>query len=78
MPLYDYRCKKCDKTSELLIRSSSATPTCPHCGSEDMEKLVSAPAAPGKSAGLLAGARSLAAKEGHMSNYKRVNGKIVD
>jgi hypothetical protein len=34
-----------------------------------MEKLVSAPAAPGKSAGIVAKARKQAAKEGHFSNY---------
>ena len=78
MPLYDYLCKKCDKTSELLIRSSSSVPACPHCGSEELQRLLSAPVAPGKSAGILSGARTQAAKEGHLSNYKRVNGKIVD
>jgi putative FmdB family regulatory protein len=68
MPIYDYRCIACNNTSELLIRGNT-TPTCPACGSQQMEKLVSAPAAPGKSAGIVAKARKQAAKEGHFSNY---------
>ncbi len=68
MPIYDYRCIACNHTSELLIRGNT-TPTCPECGSQQMEKLVSAPAAPGKSADIIAKARKQAAKEGHFSNY---------
>jgi putative FmdB family regulatory protein len=69
MPLYDYRCTTCGKTSELLVRTSTV-PTCPSCGSNQLEKQVSAPVAPGQSAGIIARARSQAAKEGHFSNYK--------
>ena len=69
MPLYDYRCDACNKTFELLVRSSTV-PTCPTCGSQQLEKQVSAPVAPGQSAGIIAGARRQAAKEGHFSNYK--------
>lgn len=69
MPIYDYRCKDCDKTFELLVRSSSI-PVCPTCGNSRLEKLVSRPAAPGQTAGILAQARSQAAREGHFSNYK--------
>lgn len=69
MPIYDYRCKDCDKTFELLVRSSSV-PTCPSCGSEQLEKLLSSPVASGKTAGILFQARSQASREGHFSNYK--------
>jgi putative FmdB family regulatory protein len=68
MPLYDFRCNSCNRTTEMLT-SHSSTPTCPECG-EAMEKLVSLPAAPGQSAGIIAGARAKAAREGHFSNYK--------
>ena len=68
MPLYDYRCTACDQTFELLVRSSS-TPVCPSCGSDRLERLVSLPSPQGKSAGLVAKARSQAAREGHFSNY---------
>ena len=77
MPLYDYSCKKCGQTSELLVFSSTK-PECPHCGSKRLEKLVSTPAAPGKSAGIIAAGRAKAAKEGHFSNYRKVGGKPVD
>ncbi len=68
MPLYDYKCPRCDKTYELLVKLSS-TPVCPDCGGA-IEKLLSKPAAPGQSAGIIASARAQAAKEGHFSNYK--------
>lgn len=42
MPIYDYRCGKCGRTSEVFLRSSDSYVNCPACGSEDMEKLVSA------------------------------------
>lgn len=69
MPIYDYRCNDCDKTFELLIRSSSV-PVCPTCGSQQLEKLLSNPVAPGQTADLISRARSQAAREGHFSNYK--------
>lgn len=77
MPLYEYLCKKCDQRAELLIRSSTVA-TCPHCGSTQLKKLVSAPTMPGRSAGVIAAGRARAAREGHTSNYAKRNGKIVD
>jgi putative FmdB family regulatory protein len=68
MPLYDFRCPKCDKTVELLVRSD-AQPACPTCGQAPMEKLVSKPAAPGQSADLVRAGRAQAKREGHFSNY---------
>ncbi|MGB9117216.1 FmdB family zinc ribbon protein [Bradyrhizobium sp.] len=70
MPLYSYRCAECDKDIELLI-SSSDTPACPTCGSQDLERLVSRTAPEGKSRGLVKSARAQAAREGHLSNYSR-------
>ena len=69
MPIFDYRCNDCDKTFELLVRAS-AVPVCPACGGAQMEKLVSMPAPQGQTAGILARARTQAAREGHFSNYK--------
>lgn len=69
MPIYDYRCNGCNKTFELLVRSSNV-PACPVCGSMQLEKLVSCPAAPGQTAGIISQARFQAAREGHFSNYK--------
>jgi len=45
-------------------------PACPYCASEQVEKLVSKPAAPGKSAAIMASARQRAAREGHLSNWE--------
>lgn len=77
MPLYDYTCKNCDRSFELLVMSSTV-PACPTCGGTRLTRLLSAPSAPGTSAATIAAGRARAAKGGHTSNYKRVNGKIVD
>ena len=69
MPIYDFHCTQCGHDFEMLVRLS-ATPACPQCCSEKLEKLVSLPAAPGKSSGILAGARAQAAREGHFSHYQ--------
>ena len=46
MPIYEYRCRKCGKISELLVGVGSYADElkCSHCGSTDLEKLMSAPA----------------------------------
>ncbi|MBL3567276.1 zinc ribbon domain-containing protein, partial [Rhodovulum sulfidophilum] len=41
------------------------------CGSPEVKRLLSRIAASGESAKLLKGARSLARKEGHFSNYSK-------
>ncbi len=68
MPIYDFHCRRCDRTFELLV-SITAVPACPECGSAGMEKLPSLTAPRGKTAGLIARARAQAAREGHFSNY---------
>jgi putative FmdB family regulatory protein len=76
MPLHDFRCPGCNQTFELLIRGSDV-PVCPTCGSQKLEKLVSMPQAPGKTAGLIASARKKAAREGHFSNYSAAERKKI-
>lgn len=42
MPLYEFHCEKCNKDSEILVRSSDWSGTkCPHCGSTKIEKKFS-------------------------------------
>lgn len=43
MPLYEYRCEKCEKTYEALVSMSKADDPgeCPHCGFEKSERLLS-------------------------------------
>jgi putative FmdB family regulatory protein len=43
MPIYEYRCATCGAHVEVLIRSTTATPVCPECGSPLTDKLFSAP-----------------------------------
>jgi putative FmdB family regulatory protein len=44
MPIYDYRCQDCGEISEILRHevSNAQSITCPLCGSERMERLLSA------------------------------------
>lgn len=76
MPLHDFRCHRCNKTFELLIRGSDI-PSCPTCGNQELEKLVSMPAAPGKTASIVSSARQQAAREGHFSNYSVAERKKI-
>lgn len=42
MPIYEFHCAKCEKDSEILVRSSDWQGTkCPHCGSSKLEKKFS-------------------------------------
>ena len=45
MPIYEYSCPACRSESELLVRNSEQ-PSCPDCGSQTLDKLLSVPAAP--------------------------------
>ncbi len=45
MPIYEYRCEPCQHSFETLVRSSSDVPRCPKCGSIDLSKQFSVPAA---------------------------------
>ena len=46
MPIYEYKCHVCGKVSEFLISGSNdnSTLACPSCGSQNLERLISAPA----------------------------------
>jgi len=42
MPIYEFHCGKCEKDSEILVRSSNWEGTkCPHCGSAKLGKKFS-------------------------------------
>lgn len=48
MPVYVYHCQRCDRTSEVFQRSLNATsqPVCEHCGSTDLQRVVTSFAVP--------------------------------
>jgi putative FmdB family regulatory protein len=51
MPLYEYRCEKCSKVSEILQGvGEKPARICPHCGGK-LKKLVSTPAIQFKGSG---------------------------
>jgi len=45
MPIYQYRCRECGEVSEFLLFDLSADRTleCSACGSQKLERLISAP-----------------------------------
>jgi putative FmdB family regulatory protein len=42
MPIYDYRCASCRRRISLLFQTYAAADgaSCPHCGSQDLARLV--------------------------------------
>jgi putative FmdB family regulatory protein len=46
MPLYEYRCRKCDEDFEMLVSSAEEPVACPECDSESVEKQLSLPGQP--------------------------------
>lgn len=43
MPIYEYECKHCGKTFEIIARmNDTAEPLCPSCGKGRAEKRISA------------------------------------
>ncbi len=43
MPIYEYRCKKCNNTFEKLVFAGEEDDVkCPECGNKDVEKVISA------------------------------------
>ena len=44
MPIYDYKCQECGVISEIFLHGvdNMKSIACPVCGSEKMEKLISA------------------------------------
>lgn len=43
MPIYEYRCVSCDRKSSFFTRSVyvEVEAICSHCGSDDMQRLIS-------------------------------------
>lgn len=43
MPIHEYRCRACQKTSEFLVGvgQGDAEIRCQHCGSPDLERILS-------------------------------------
>ena len=41
MPIYEFKCLKCNEDFETLVFRSNDKVTCPHCESEDLERLMS-------------------------------------
>ncbi len=42
MPLYDFRCERCQSEFEEMSASDGPAPACPHCGkAEQVKRLVS-------------------------------------
>lgn len=43
MPIYVFRCKKCDRAQEHLLGVDDPPPPCDECGEDALEKQLTAP-----------------------------------
>lgn len=68
MPIHDFHCTACQAEFEQLVRSSTV-PTCPHCGSTTLQRLVSRIAPGGKIEAIRMSNRRAAAAAGHFSHF---------
>ena len=41
MPIYEYRCLKCEEDFEAIVFRSKDKVTCPHCNGTKLERLMS-------------------------------------
>jgi putative FmdB family regulatory protein len=41
MPIYEYRCLKCEKDFEAIVFGGNDTVICPHCNGDKLERLMS-------------------------------------
>ncbi len=66
MPLYEYKCSKCQKKIEIIQKVGDPAPTkCPFCGGS-LKKLISIPAIQFKGSGWYV--TDYAAKKDHLSH----------
>lgn len=42
MPIYEYHCRQCDKTVEVLVRGEGESLQCPNCGTPLSDRRISA------------------------------------
>ncbi|MDT7838767.1 FmdB family zinc ribbon protein [Aquabacterium sp. OR-4] len=69
MPIHDYHCHL-HADFEMLVRSSSShLPACPHCGSAQLQRLVSRLAPAGKIEAIRMSNRRAADRAGHFNHY---------
>ena len=66
MPIYEYRCRKCNETFEVMqkVNEGNAALRCPKCETEEPERLLSAFCS-GSSKGNAATAGSAHSSPGH-------------
>lgn len=41
MPIFEFRCKRCEKEFEFFLMRKDEEILCPFCGGEEVEKLIS-------------------------------------
>lgn len=45
MPIYSFKCKNCGAVFDFLVMKPSDKPSCSKCGSDNLEKQITAPSA---------------------------------
>jgi len=41
MPIFDFKCKKCEREFEFFLMKKDEVVVCPFCGGEEVERLIS-------------------------------------
>ncbi|KXK19214.1 MAG: Zinc ribbon domain protein [Chloroflexi bacterium OLB15] len=78
MPLYDYRCQKCETVFEARHAFSESAPPCPACGSANVQRLITSAPAQMKGMSANAGSSRSASKEELRSKWSEETPKLRD
>lgn len=77
MPLYEYECKNCHHRLEKIVKFSDPPhTTCPKCGQEGLEQLLSAPAVQFKGSGWYVNDYARKSPSQESSNAKPAESKV--
>jgi putative FmdB family regulatory protein len=75
MPIYEFKCLKCQECTEILImgaKDNQVEMSCKHCGSEDLERILSSTSyamAPGGSGSSQASTQSRSCSSGSCTTW---------
>ena len=78
MPLYEYKCSACGHRFERIVKfSDPPVKTCPHCGKDEVEQLIHAPAVQFKGSGWYVSDYARKSKPGAASSTSAEGGDSV-
>ena len=67
MPIFEYRCTKCEHEFEDIVSSSAPAPVCPECGAPTEKQL----------SGLTIGRKTKVSRKAELHDKKRIDEKAA-